>query len=102
MLISKPFIEKALDKVVNFSLSLALLLNMVRKLWRLQNSLTLLKRKRAVLAISYRLIHYTGPIVKYPALCTLWLVTGAVVVTTANPALIGISLEFAAILLEED
>lgn len=43
----------------------------------------------------------TGPIIKYPALCALWASRAVLDGVTANPVLIGVSLEFSEMILEE-
>jgi hypothetical protein len=57
--------------------------------------------KASTRAVGYLVSACTGPIIKYPALCAMWAASGAVGITTGNPVLIAVSLEFAEMILEE-
>ena len=57
--------------------------------------------KASTRAVGYLVSICTGPVLKYPALCAMWAASGMIEVTTGNPVLIGVSLEFAEMLLEE-
>ena len=66
------------------------------KITKISNPVTAASRGVGLVVIAC-----TGPIIKYPVLCALWGTTAVVVGATANPVLIGASLEFSEMILEE-
>ena len=66
------------------------------KLTKITNPVTAASRGVGLVVISC-----TGPVIKYPVLCALWGTTAIVGGITVNPVLIGFSLEFSEIILEE-
>lgn len=51
-------------------------------------------------AVGYLVAACSGPIVKYPALCSLWAATATSGIVTGNPTLLAASFEFAEMILE--
>lgn len=99
MLIPKPFVEKCLEKGGEFVPILGPAVKYTRK------AITVAKIADPVTAstrsVGYLVSACTGPVIKYPVLCLLWATTGAAGLASGNPALVGASLEFATMILEE-
>ena len=99
MLIPKPAIEKALEKTTEFAPIIGPAVKYTKK------AIAVTKFSDPVKAttrsVGYLVSACSGPVIKYPALCSLWLGTGALGFAAENPTLIGASLEFAQLILEE-
>lgn len=99
MLIPEPFVDKVVEKGGEYVPIVGPAFKYGRKaikVTKMSNPVTATTR-----SVGYLVSACTGPVVKYPALCTLWLTTGAIGITTGNPGFIAASLEFASMILEE-
>jgi hypothetical protein len=99
MLLPKPFVEKVVNKGAEFVPFVGPAYKYTRKavkVTKLTNPVSPTSRAVGIIVIAC-----TGPVIKYPALCALWGATAIVGGATANPALLGASLEFSEMLLEE-
>ena len=99
MLIPKPFV----DKIVSVGSEYVPIVGPVYKYSKKAMKVTKLTNPVSVSsrAVGLIVIICSGPVIKYPALRLLWASTTIVGGATANPALIGASLEFSEMLLEE-
>ena len=99
MLMPKPIVDKCLEKGGEFVSILGPVFKYTRK--AIQVSKIADPVTASTRSVGYLVTACSGPIIKYPALCALLATTGAADLASGNPALIGASLEFAAMILEE-
>ena len=95
----KPFIKKVASVGTEFVPIVGPMVKFTTKaskITKITNPVTAASRGVGLVVISC-----TGPIIKYPALCALWGTTAVVGGITVNPVLIGASLEFSEMILEE-
>lgn len=95
----KPFIKKVASTGSEFIPVVGPMVKFVtkaEKVTKITNPVTAASRGVGMVVIAC-----TGPIIKFPALCALWGATAVVGGMTANPVLIGASLEFSEMILEE-